>query len=169
MAATATSVEAAAVVITCYTPLSSTFNFVVPNRIPVQLQAYTGTGYDGYVRIDSAVLNADGCASWVVPVAYRAYYLRTYIESNQDFFKYQGSSTGNTWALSVQWVNFPYANGHAYPGDDGQFWYLGGTVSCSGCNLNGFNGYDTNGPARFEAAGSASTEIAPTGPDANQP
>ena len=132
IATTATPVEAATVVVTCFTPAYG--NFLV-RGLPVKLQALT---VNGYVSIDFATLDSGGCAAWVVPPAYRNYWLRTYIEQNDNFFYYQGASAGYAWAWIGPWQQwYPlWSNGHAAPGDDGLFWVVFGVVNCyRGCDF----------------------------------
>jgi hypothetical protein len=131
IATTATPVEAASFVVTCYSPGYGNF---LTSGLPVKLQAWTGSSY---VTIDTATLNSSGCAAWVVPPAYRYYYLRANIEWSNNLFYYWGSSVGDAFVWIEPWQQwYPLSlNGHAYPGDYELTWVLFGTVNCYGCNM----------------------------------
>jgi len=110
LALTATPAQATTLVSTCYTAAYG--NFLV-RGLPVKLQAWTGSGH---VDIAWATLDSSGCASWLVPAAYRGHYLRTNIEFHNYLFNYYGGS-------------------YYYADPRESIAILWGSVTCYGCNL----------------------------------
>ena len=135
LAVTAAPAEAAGAVFTCYTVQYP--NFTAAGRI-VRLQTKLSNG--AVIIIDQKVLDAGGCAFFLVPPMYQGNAVRTVI-SYQDTGSYYGAiydgwsygafewqPTRNSW---FNWGSSTY--GHALSGDG--VWWLVGTVRCIGCQM----------------------------------